>query len=127
MKDFAYYSTPPIPYPNKRDYITLYAYDNGMCLYRGNDYTRKQLEDTHSTAVVQEVFEKLLYKADLERYNECIQELTDEFKKDLFEEFGVTDNPKRERAYAYAWDKGHASGLGEVYNEFSDIVELIKD
>jgi hypothetical protein len=39
----------------------------------------------------------------------------------------VSDNPKRHRAFELAWDKGHANGLEEVYNEFYDLVDLIKD
>lgn len=52
--------------------------------------------------------------------------LTELFKNDLFQEFGVQNNPKREKAWLIAWDKGHAMGFSEVYSEFSDLVELIQ-
>jgi hypothetical protein len=80
----------------------------------------------HPNAVIQEVFDDLLYRADMKHYNEERLKLEEEFKQDLFEEFGVTDNPKREKAYAYAWEHGHANGFSEVYNVFDGIVELIK-
>lgn len=51
----------------------------------------------------------------------------DRFKTDLFKEFGVTDNPKREKAFSIAWERGHASGYYEVELCFMNIVELIKD
>lgn len=52
--------------------------------------------------------------------------LVQQFKNDLFEEFDVTNNPKRDLCYAKAWEHGHSAGLAEVANYFSDFVELIK-
>ncbi len=52
--------------------------------------------------------------------------LRESFKADLFAEFDVSTNPKREQAFNIAWDKGHASGYSEIVCEFGDIVELIK-
>jgi hypothetical protein len=49
-----------------------------------------------------------------------------EFKEDLFEEFGVSQNPKRELCYSFAWEEEHANGLESVYDRFSDFVQLIK-
>jgi hypothetical protein len=49
-----------------------------------------------------------------------------EFIQDLFEEFGVTDNPKRGLCYSIAYAYGHAYGFSEIYSKFSDLVELIK-
>jgi hypothetical protein len=53
--------------------------------------------------------------------------LHEEFVNDLFENFNVMNNPKKDKAFALAWEKGHANGLEEVYNEFYDLVELIED
>lgn len=47
------------------------------------------------------------------------------YKKDLLAAFGVTDHPKAEKAFAMAWDQGHAYGLYEVLLKFADLVELI--
>jgi len=46
---------------------------------------------------------------------------------DLFENFNVMNNPKKDKAFALAWERGHSNGLEEVYNEFYDLVELIED
>lgn len=51
----------------------------------------------------------------------------DEFRNSLFETFDVVDNPKRDMAFAIAWQKGHSNGYGEVANEFADLVDLIRD
>lgn len=46
-------------------------------------------------------------------------------KKDLFEEYGVTNNPKVEQAYSLAYAYGHSCGLNEIQNYFSELVDLI--
>lgn len=51
----------------------------------------------------------------------------EEFKRELFKFYEVTDNPKADKAYIIAWDFGHSCGYSEVNNYFMDLVELIKD
>jgi hypothetical protein len=53
--------------------------------------------------------------------------LQNQWQQDMYELYGVTDNPKVDKAFSIAWDYGHSSGLREVENYFSEIVELIKD
>lgn len=62
---------------------------------------------------------KVAYLEDLENQEEA-------FKIDLFEEEGVTDNPKAELCYDKARELGQGNGLSEIYNHFVDLVELIK-
>ena len=54
-------------------------------------------------------------------------EIHETFRQDLFEDLGITDNPKRDRLYSIAWSQGHSSGFHEVYNYAQDLVDLIKD
>lgn len=49
------------------------------------------------------------------------------FKRDLFEDFEVSNNSRKDRAFELAWDRGHSCGYTEVYNCFADLVGLIKD
>ena len=79
------------------------------------------------SAVIQEVLDEDSYEAHRRLYNEESQKLAQEFQDDLFDEFGVSDNPKRHKCFSLAWEWGHAHGLQEVYSHFSDYVELIKD
>ncbi len=129
MKPFDYYSKPQILYPNKQDYTTYYVYDKGLCITKSFGYEKykKQLMDEYPNAVIQEVLNEEGYKAHQKQYGEETHKLHEEFVNDLFEEFGVSDNPKRHKAFDLAWEKGHANGLEEVYNQFYDLVELIKD
>lgn len=129
MKPFDYYSKPQTLYPNKKDYITFYVYDKGVVLWSGPTWERDkaELKEEYPNAVIQEVLDEGGYKAHQKQYGEETHKLHEEFVNDLFEEFGVSDNPKRHKAFHLAWEKGHANGLEEVYNEFYDLVELIKD
>lgn len=47
------------------------------------------------------------------------------FKKDVFENFGVTDNPKAERCFEIAWEDCHSYGFNEVFNKFGELIDLI--
>jgi hypothetical protein len=109
MKPFDYYSKPQTLYPNKSDYITFYVYDRGACIYSESalSNTKSALKEDYPNAVIQEVLDEEGYKAHQLQY-------TDE-------------KPKRQKAFDLAWEKGHANGLEEVYNEFYDLVELIQD
>jgi hypothetical protein len=133
MKPFDYYSKIQTPYPNKKDYITFYVYDKGVCILEEKSgsvtgsITKSHLKQKYPNAVIQEVLDEEGYKAHRKQYDTERIKLHDEFVNDLFEEFNVGDNIKRHKAFDIAWDKGHSSGLEEVYNEFYDLVELIKD
>jgi hypothetical protein len=129
MKPFDYYSKPQTLYPNKKDYITSYVYDKGVVLWFGPTWEKDkaELKEEYPNAVIQEVLNEEGYKAHQKQYGEETHKLHEEFVNDLFEEFGVSDNPKRHKAFHLAWEKGHTNGLEEVYNQFYDLVELIKD
>lgn len=132
MKSFDYYSKPQTSYPNKKDYITFYVYDNGIVISKSCygdyvDYVKPSLKTKYPNAVIQEVLDEEAYKAHRKEYDDERTKLHEEFVNDLFENFNVTDNPKRYTAFHFAWEKGHSNGLEEVYNEFYDLVELIKD
>jgi hypothetical protein len=59
-------------------------------------------------------------------YRESERYLAECFKKDLFEDLGITDNPKAEKLYLIAYDLGHSSGYSEVYGYAQDLVDLIR-
>ncbi len=48
-----------------------------------------------------------------------------EFKAELFAYYDVADNPKAERLYELAYERGHASGFHEVVYQFDELVDLI--
>jgi len=52
--------------------------------------------------------------------------LDEEFRRDLYKEFDVENNEKRDQLFAKAYEMGHANGMYEVFIIFEDLVELIK-
>lgn len=48
-----------------------------------------------------------------------------QFKFDLFEELGISDNPKAELLFSKAWDRGHSDGYYAVFNVAVDLMDLI--
>jgi hypothetical protein len=129
MKPFDYYSKPQTYYPNKKDYITSYVYDKGVVLWSGPTWEKDkaELKKEYPNAVIQEVLDEEAYRAHHKQYGTESAKLHEEFKNDLFNQFAVTYNPKRHKAFDLAWDRGHSNGVEEVYNEFCDLVDLIRE
>ena len=73
----------------------------------------------------EEVFDKEGYDLAQKEYRAEEQRIHLLFQRTLFEEFGVANNPKREACFSLAWEHGHSSGYDEIYNYFSEFVELI--
>ena len=129
MKPFDYYSKPQTSYPNKKDYIISYVYDKGEFLWSGPTWEKDkaELKEEYPNALIQEVLDEDAYKAQRKQYTDEEFNLQVQFQNDLFENFNVSNNPKRFKCLELAWEKGHSNGLEEVYNEFYDLVELIQD
>ena len=78
------------------------------------------------------------YAKELERYEEEMIEfrkkdieyrgetgrLMDLFRKDALEDVGLSDHPKAEKIYNFAWDHGHSSGYSEIYYWLCDLSDL---
>ncbi len=54
MKPFDYYSKLQTLYPNKKDYITLYVYDKGACIYSESSLsnTKSNLKEDYPNAIM---------------------------------------------------------------------------
>lgn len=63
--------------------------------------------------------------AEMNAYRKSEDDGLKQFKEDLAEEFGVSSHPKKDKLYSLAWEYGHSSGLMEVYNYYSELVELL--
>ena len=129
MKPFEYYSQLETRHPLKKDHTTLYAYDKGELLWFGplNEKSETTLLQEYPGCVIQRVFDKKGYDGEVcTHYTErrCLEK---EFEDDLFEEFGVTDNPKKGMCLASARNWSATDDHSQVYDAFSDLVNLIKD
>ena len=129
MKPFDYYSKQKTDYPNKNNYYTFYVYDKGVVLWSGPNWEKDkaELKEEYPNALIQEVLDEEAYRAHLKEYNDESAKLHREFRDDLFEDYGVSDNPKRFKCFELAWEHRHSSGLEEVYGYFEDLVVLIQD
>lgn len=56
----------------------------------------------------------------------CCESSYEEFKKDCFEAFEITDNPKAERLWSLCWDRGHSEGYRRVFEWLDEWVDLIQ-
>jgi len=128
MKPFSYYS-PSTPSPNKRNYEVIYLYDKGEVVWKGRfkedergylDTLRKYPE-----AVKQVIVDKEAYRKARVAHQKEANRLYDEFKNDIFEEFGVADNPKRWQCFEIASDWNNGSDKEGIYNKFEILVDLI--
>jgi hypothetical protein len=128
MKDFSHYTTRD-PVPSKTNFTTYYVYNSGEVIFSGtkpeyDEFNKNSI--TYSRALVEKVVDEEKYKEARLLYNRAEAYLAEEFKNDLFVEFGVENNPKREQCYGIAYDIGHSGGFSEVYTYFDQLVGLIK-
>ena len=61
------------------------------------------------------------------KYQAESKRLHDLFKADALEEVGLTGHPKAEKAFDFASDDGHGSGLQDVLYHLSRFAELLLD
>lgn len=130
MKPFDYYSQNPIPYPSKQNYATTYLYDSGWVVWKGNLPGDKEgyesARKAYPNSVTQVTLDEEAYRQARAAYQRENDRLFKELKNDLFEEFGVADNPKRFQCFEIAKDWGSGSGMQGIYERFEILVELIK-
>ena len=126
MKSFDYYQTSDIPYPVKSAYEIIYVYSKGEVLLQSVGASLTEIRKLYPDALIETHLDVDVYNEDVTLHRTALAKKENEFMQDLFEEFGVTDNPKKELCYSIAYDMGHAYGFSEVYSKFSDLVELIK-
>lgn len=48
-------------------------------------------------------------------------------RKQMEEDYGLSNHPKAELLYAICWDLGHSSGLSEVAAYYSQLSDLLKE
>ena len=123
------------PYPNVRDHTTIYYYSLGKAIAvrepDGSYYlimadgSRKWIEGEPEHAAAETVVDERTYRALRDEYGAEESWIYEEFKRDLFEELGIENHPKRQLLFEKAWERGHSSGYSEVYNVALDLVDLI--
>ena len=112
-------------YPTKSDYVKHIGYKNGKVVFTteiGVEPTKEQID---SSNVVEKITDIDNYHAMRMEYRNEENRLYKAFKHDLFKEYEVQDNPKKDKVFDLAWEKCHSGGYSEVENYFDDLVQLI--
>ena len=126
MKDFEYYQKVTLPWPSKPSYKRYNVFIGPQVL--GVGLTKQEadkLGEENPGADCISYFLEEEYNAARKAHNAEAKALEQEFERDIFEEFGVMDHPKAAKVMSMAWERGHSEGLHRVYEEFSELVELI--
>ena len=61
----------------------------------------------------------------LTKYKEDERRRTQEFTEDSLEEVGLAKHEAKDRAFNFAWEKGHSSGMSEVLHYLEEISDVI--
>jgi hypothetical protein len=80
-----------------------------------------------TTAIKQQVLDTERYELDMKNYKDRISTMAKELGLDLYREFNVEDNPKKDRCFTLAYNCGGQYGPQGVYDCFEKFVTLIKD
>lgn len=133
FKSYYFYKKGNCIGPCDTDAIIKLALDNGFQLLTA-DYNENvwQLNASRILTYLKEFYtiemennDELFEKAKTNYYLEDRRILL-LFKKCIYHEFGVENNPKKDLLFEKAWELGHSGGYDEVYNYFGDLVDLIK-
>ena len=115
------------PWVSKDNFTTVFVYQKGKVI---DQLSLKEFRLKYSgkcTAIVSERdVDEAAYKQMQKEYAEEESRCYIQFKQDLFKEYSVINNPKADKCFAMAWERGHSSGYESVANEFDELVELIQ-
>ena len=124
MKDFDCYKT-NLPYPNRDEFTTVYAYKRGKVVAEMSAKKWAAMKEKPEHTTTERDRDDAGYKAAMAEYRADERRLIEEFKQDLYREFDVLRCVKRDRAFDLAWEYGHSSGFSEIYNHFADLSDLL--
>lgn len=126
-----------VRHPFTSQFRTTYWYRAGQVVAKkvGDNNPEVFVEGIHETdlanpkqnnLVKDSVVDEEAFKKARAEYGAAQQEVQERFKADLFREFGVENNPKRELLFNKAWERCHSEGFFGVAGEFEHLVELIQ-
>lgn len=121
MKDFSYYSDVEMSYPNKTEIKEQIYKENNFDKFVG---TKAQIAEEEKR--LKELINKYYVELQTVYLKEKDKKFM-EFKKDSFEELGIENNPKRDKLFEIAWEKGHSYGYSNVYSNMVELLPLIED
>jgi hypothetical protein len=130
MKPLEYYITVNVKMPTRDEFTDVFVYSRGKVVFQGPFLEYKpQAEGNFKGMLVEKFLNEEGFKNQRIAYGAEEARLRAEFKADLFEEYGVTRNPKSELAYSMAMDhyNGYGCKLQDAVDHFEQLVPLFKD
>ena len=101
--------------------MTYYYYRKGKCVRKTN-VQDNVLKRDH---VEERSIDDQRYHEDLVSYKQYDRQFEQKFIDWLYYDLEIQDNPKRDRLYSIAYDRGHSCGYNEIYINACDLVDLI--
>jgi hypothetical protein len=105
--------------------VTEYFIDSNFGVSFADTFGRVKDKLKHNGFLIEETFDKDAYNKHRQEYRDESNRLEAQFKTDLEEEYGVTDNPKKDLLYSKAYDDGHSGGFNDIESSYADMVDLI--
>ena len=75
--------------------------------------------------VEERVLDEVSFNAHLKHYQEENLRLQEEFRRDLIEEYKITNYPKANKIFDKAWELASGTNLQDVEDYFMSLVELV--
>ena len=127
MIDFEKYKN-KLNFPKRVDYTTVYGYTKGKIVfeYNGVEWQKATINSVPIASVIEHNVDHNAYNKAMKEYRADKAQAISDFKRDMFDWYGVTANSKADKAFELAWARGRSAGLQEVFSEFEELVDLLK-
>lgn len=122
-----YYNKIEVECPRLENYVDHIFVKDGVEIHTGSylKYLEYIAKEKVENAIFDRVYDMKSYRQDKKNYQDSIDTKKEEFKTDLFKEFGVENNPKAVELYGKLKDNFNLSDLDFV-ETFKNFVSLIK-
>ena len=113
MKDYSYYTSLDVEYPDKTKYTKSFFYKKGKLIATkrwGEGYDDMRFEVPEG-AVEEQIFDEESYNTHRDLYHSRKVEKQNEFKIDLLEKYELTHHPQSDKIFSIAWGLGGSNLL----------------
>lgn len=112
-----------LAYPRKADFTTTHYYKGGKVI--ATVRAGEAIPEAAKTAAASEkIVDEDAYRVAVSEYGKHNARLREQFNVDLLNDYGLPDNEFTRQLINIAYEDGHSSGYGEIYNCFGDLADL---
>lgn len=125
MKPISYYFQAG-PEPVKRDYVVVYAYNQGKVVFQGSDQEWNRQSPEVKTKLVEKVVDNEAYTAAIAAFRQARALRFAQFKIDLAEHVRMVDHPKFEDCFKFAEEQASDRDLKGI-ERYECVVDVMED